>query len=151
VRALVEHLVAGNLWVRELAAGKTIDEVGDTLDRDLLGDDAKAAFRESMEAAVSALDAPGALSQVFHLSFGDVPGSVFAGQRFLDVLVHAWDVATATGQDTGLDPELVSRCYEMAAARRAGLRAGGLFADEVAVPPDADPQTRLLGLLGRRA
>lgn len=39
VRALVNHLVSGNLWAAELAAGGTIEGVGTRLDGDLLGDD----------------------------------------------------------------------------------------------------------------
>ena len=36
VRALVNHIVSGNLWVVELVAGRTIEEVGDRLDGDVL-------------------------------------------------------------------------------------------------------------------
>src|SRR5207245_8971838 len=39
VRELVNHIVSGNFWAGELARGKTIDEVGDRLDGDMLGDD----------------------------------------------------------------------------------------------------------------
>ena len=35
--ALLNHLVAGNLWAAELAAGGTISGVGDRLDGDLPG------------------------------------------------------------------------------------------------------------------
>ena len=33
------------------------------------------------------------------MSYGPVPGSVYAGHRFIDVLIHGWDLAKATGQD----------------------------------------------------
>ena len=39
VRELVNHIVTGNYWAEELASGKTIEEVGDRLDGDVLGDD----------------------------------------------------------------------------------------------------------------
>ena len=42
-RALLHHLVAGNLWAVELAAGGTIDGVGTRLDGDVLGGDPAAA------------------------------------------------------------------------------------------------------------
>ena len=38
-RALVNHLVSGNLWAAELAAGGTIEGAGTRLEGDLLGDD----------------------------------------------------------------------------------------------------------------
>ena len=44
VTALVRHLVYEQLWVPELLAGRTIAEVGDALDGDILGDDPKAAW-----------------------------------------------------------------------------------------------------------
>ena len=44
VRELVNHIVSGNFWAGELARGKTIDEVGDRLDGDILGDDPTAAY-----------------------------------------------------------------------------------------------------------
>ncbi len=39
VRALLNHVVSGNLWVEPLVAGKTIAEVGDRYDGDVVGDD----------------------------------------------------------------------------------------------------------------
>ena len=47
VRGLLNHIVSGNLWVEPLVAGKTIDEVGDRYDGDVLGDDASAAYDAS--------------------------------------------------------------------------------------------------------
>src|SRR5207249_5126323 len=47
------------------------------------------------------------------VSYGPVPGEIYAGHRFIDVLIHGWDLAKATGQDTGLDPELVQVCWEV--------------------------------------
>ena len=32
---------------------------------------------------------------------------------FMDNLIHTWDLATATGQDAALDPELVEACIAM--------------------------------------
>src|SRR5436190_14480668 len=61
VRALVNHIVSGNLWAVELVAGRTIDEVGDRLDGGVLGDDALGAYDKSARAAAAAFEAPGAL------------------------------------------------------------------------------------------
>jgi uncharacterized protein (TIGR03086 family) len=80
-----------------------------------------------------------------------VPGELYAGHRYIDVLIHGWDLAQATGQDTTLDPELVEACWEVVTPQAELLKASGMFGSDVEVPPDADPQTRLLALLGRRA
>jgi uncharacterized protein (TIGR03086 family) len=150
VRALLNHVVAGNLWAGELAAGKTIDEVGDRLDGDVLGDDPSAAYDASAKVAGDAFAAPGALDAPCAVSYGPVPGSVYAGHRFLDVLIHGWDLAVATGQDTSLDPALVDALLEVIEPQVDLLRASGAFGPAVETPPDADAQTRLLATLGRR-
>jgi uncharacterized protein (TIGR03086 family) len=70
---------------------------------------------------------------------------------FMDVLVHTWDLAEATGQDTTLDPVLVEACTSMFLPDMpvAG-RAAGIIGSAVEVGADAPPQDRLLGALGRR-
>ncbi len=104
VRQLVNHIISGNLWAAELAAGGTIAEVGDRFDGDVAGADPVAAYDESAELAAAAFEAPGALDAPCAVSYGPVPGSLYAGHRFVDVLIHGWDVAAATGQDRTLDP-----------------------------------------------
>src|SRR5476651_2023662 len=107
VHELLNHIVSGNYWAAALAAGKSIDDVGDRLDGDTLGDDPAAAYRASAELAAAAFNAPGAMDAPCAVSYGPVPGSVYCGHRVLDVVIHGWDLAKATGQDTTLDPELV--------------------------------------------
>lgn len=107
VRALVNHVVSGNLWAAELATGATIEEVGDRFDADLLGADPVGAYAASAQAAGAAFGRPGALDAPCAVSYGPVPGSVYAGHRFFDVFIHGWDLTAATGQDTRLDPALM--------------------------------------------
>ncbi|MGI5241472.1 TIGR03086 family metal-binding protein [Dactylosporangium sp. CA-139066] len=68
----------------------------------------------------------------------------------LEVLVHTWDLARATGGDETLDPHQVAGTLRAAEPHAAGLLATGAFDPPVAPPPGADPQTRLLCLAGRR-
>jgi uncharacterized protein (TIGR03086 family) len=150
VRALVNHLVSGNWWAAELAAGRSISDVGDRLDGDVLRDDPLNAYDASAAAAAQVFAAPGALDAPCAVSYGPVPGSVYAGHRFIDVLIHGWDIGAATGQDTALDPALVEACWQVVEPQADLLRGSGAFGDEVTVPPDADRQTQLLATLGRR-
>jgi uncharacterized protein (TIGR03086 family) len=147
--ALVNHLVSGNLWAAELAAGGTIEDVGSRLDGDLLGPDPAAAYTESAAAAAAVFRRPGALDAPCAVSYGPVPGSVYAGHRFLDVLVHGWDLAAATGQDYALDPTLMRACQQVIEPQLEAFRNAGALAPPVAVPADASAQTRFLALLGR--
>jgi hypothetical protein len=91
-----------------------------------------------------ALDAPCAVS------YGPVTGSVYAGHRLIDVLIHGWDLATVTEQDphsrtTSSRPAARSREPQIGM-----LRASGAFAGGRPVAPDAGAQARLLTVLGRR-
>ena len=147
VRGLLQHLISGNYWVAPLVAGKTIDEVGDSLDRDFSIEDYDASAKE----ADAAFSGPGAMQKPVAVSYGPVPAEVYAGHRFLDVLVHGWDLAKATGQDATLDPELVDACFEVIAPQMDLLKASGMFGTEVEVADDAGAQTKLLAVLGRRA
>jgi uncharacterized protein (TIGR03086 family) len=80
-----------------------------------------------------------------------VPGSIYCGHRFLDVLIHGWDVARSTGQDTALDPDLVEACWEVVEPQAELLAGSGMFGTSATAPPGADRQTALLALLGRQA
>src|SRR6202158_4861262 len=115
LRALVNHVVSGNWWAAELAAGRTIADVGDRLDGDMLGDDPLGSYDASSAAAAAAFRAPGAMSAPCAVSYGPVPGEIYCGHRFIDVLVHGWDIAAATKQSTRLEPELVDACLAVVA------------------------------------
>jgi len=150
VRMLLNHVVAGNLWAAELGAGNTIEGVGDRLDGDVLKDDPLRAYEASAKVAAATFEAPGAMEAPCAVSYGPVPGSVYCGHRFFDVLIHGWDLAVATSQDSDLDPELVSAADELLRAQADMVRASGMFGADLAVSGDAAPQTRLLAFLGRQ-
>jgi uncharacterized protein (TIGR03086 family) len=147
VHGLLNHLISGNFWVAPLVEGKTIAEVGDALDRDFSLED----YDPSAEEANAAFSSPGAMEKPVAVSYGPVPAEVYAGHRLIDVLIHGWDLAKATGQDTTLDPELVNACFEVIKPQLDLLKASGMFGTEVKVADDADHQTKLLALLGRHA
>jgi len=149
VRTLVNHVVSGNLWAAELAADGTIEEVGDRLDGDVLGPDPVGSYSASAKAAAAAFRAPGALEAPCAVSYGPVPGSVYAGHRFIDVFIHGWDVAVATGQNTVLDADLMQACLQVLEPQLELFRGAGAFAGPLPVPPGATGQTRFLAMLGR--
>jgi uncharacterized protein (TIGR03086 family) len=67
-----------------------------------------------------------------------------------DVLVHTWDLARATGQDETLDPGEVERMLAgLESIPEEVLVSSGHYGPRVAVPDDADPQTRLIAITGR--
>lgn len=152
VRTLVNHLVYEERWTPETFAGRTIEEVGDRFDGDLLGDDPHRAWLSASDEAVTAVGDDGALRRTVHLSFGDFPGDEYAMQLFADHLIHTWDLARAIGGDERLDPELVEACASwFTPAVEQGYRAAGAIGPRIDLADGADAQTTLLARFGRRA
>jgi uncharacterized protein (TIGR03086 family) len=151
VRALVHHLVGELRWMPPLLAGRTIAEVGDALDGDLLGDDPRAAWEAAVREATGAAADPAALERTVHLSYADVPGADYVFEVSADLTIHTWDLARAVGADERLDPGLIELFAPWYAERIEMMRQAGIFAGGLEAPPEADRQTRLLALLGRRS
>ncbi len=149
MRALVNHIVSEDRWVPPLLEGKTIEEVGDAFDGDILGDDPKAEWSDAARAALEAADRDGAMEVTAHLSFGDTPADEYISQVLADHVVHAWDLARGIGVDDELDPELVDFVLDFYAPQVELWRGAGIFGPEIEVSEDADRQTKLLAMVGR--
>ena len=67
----------------------------------------------------------------------------------IDVLVHTWDLARAVAAGAVLDPDLCEMALSSATKNEARYRTSGMFGPPVELPIEADPQSRLLALLGR--
>ena len=147
VRALVNHLVAGNLHFAALVS-ETPRPDGDA---DHLGADPLAAFGRAAAALRAALRQPGVLAGMYTLPAGTVPGAALVQIRIVEHLGHGWDLARATGQPAGFPEDVAERAIVAARAQLATRpqRQGSPFAAEVPVPADAPAIDRLAGFLGR--
>jgi len=150
VRDLVNHIVAEQLWVPDLLAGHTIEEVGDKYDGDQLHDDPTHAWGAASSTARAAWLEPGAGDRTVHLSFGDTDAREYGWQLTTDLAVHGWDLATALGADAGIDDELATAILAYVEPQASAWSGTSAFAAPVPVPDDAGAATRLIGLLGRR-
>jgi uncharacterized protein (TIGR03086 family) len=125
VRDLVNHVVGEDRWTVPLVEGRTIEEVGSSLDGDLLGDDpVRAALNAAMDATKVTADKLPSGGTV-HLSYGEEQLTEYVHQIAADHLIHAWDLAVATGGDSRLDPHLVSEVAAWFAEREDLYRQGG--------------------------
>lgn len=149
VRDLVNHSVSENRWAGDLLAGRTIEDVGERHDGDLVGDDPVAAYEASAEAARVSTEAEDVLERDVHVSFGTITGAQFLTQRWIDLLVHSWDLAVATDQDATLPDDLASAALTIMREQEGAVRESGRFGDAVEVDDDAPAQDRLVALLGR--
>ena len=150
VRALVNHLVYEARWCVPLLEGQTIEQVGDRFEGDLLGDDPAGSYDAALAEASTAVREVD-LDRIVHLSFGDLPASEYLTQLTSDFVVHAWDLARGIGADDRIDPDMATFVYAAAEPMADMLAASGLFGERVQVADDADEQTKLLALFGRRA
>ena len=149
VRDLVNHVAGEDLWTVPLMRGATIADVGDRLDGDLLGDQPQDSARTAADEAVTVVGETLPQHGQVHLSYGDESMDEYIRQLCADHLVHAWDLAAATGGDTHLDPELVAEVAPWFAEREEMYRAGGAIGPHLDAGPD--PQDQLLAGFGRSA
>lgn len=149
VRDLLDHVVDEELWIPPLLAGAPSENIGDRLAHDRLGDDPFAAWRSAADAARTATEPDAALAAEVRLPGGTVSGTDFIWELFADHLIHAWDLARATGGDQRLPHDLVAACSDWFDANEDTWRAEGEIGPAVDVGDDADAQTRLLARFGR--
>ncbi len=148
VRDLVNHVVGEDAWTIPLVQGSTMADVGDSLDGDLLGDEPTAAAMRSADEALAAVAARLPAGGTVQLSYGEEDLGEYLRQLAADHLVHAWDLAAATGGDTALDDELVQEVDTWFTEREDVYRQFGLIAARVDVDSH-DTQSRLLAGAGR--
>jgi uncharacterized protein (TIGR03086 family) len=113
-------------------------------------DDPVAAFHNARDAIQGALDDQATAGQEFQGFFGP---STFeqAVDRFLgpDALMHAWDLAKATGIEPPVDNDEARRVLESYEQMGDAVRSAGVFGPAKPVPADADPMSRLIAFSGR--
>lgn len=150
VRLLVNHVTSEDLWVSPLLAGRTIAEIGDRFDGDVLGESPATAWSKAAWAALDAVKAPNGLDRQVHLSSGPAHATEYVAELSADHLIHSWDLAVGLGIDLILPDHLVAACAEWFTSMEELYRSAGAIGPRVDLPPDADPQTRLLAAFGRK-
>lgn len=144
-RDVVAHLTG---WLSGLLADGAGVELppGPSVDADPVG-----AWVNLVEGVQAVLDDPATEGRVLsNPHFGALP-LADAIDRFytVDVFMHTWDLGRAAGQDVVLDPVLCATLLDGMRGMEAAMRGSGQYGPAVAVPDDADAQTRLLGFIGR--
>lgn len=149
VRELVAHNTRENYWAEQLLAGRTLEEVGDRFEGDILGDRPVENYEDSARRAREAAGRDGVLNRDVHVSFGEIPGAAYVEQRWVDLVVHAWDLAVATEQDPGIPEDLAAEAERLMHEQEGPIRASGLFDGPIDVADDAPAIDRLVAFLGR--
>jgi uncharacterized protein (TIGR03086 family) len=145
VRALINHMVNGNLRFVALVTGQPGPERGE----DGLGDDPLAAFRDSHSQLSAAFGREGVLEQTFPTPFGEGPGAQLVTMRICELTMHTWDLAAATGQPRDLDPELVAFADKAFRARPIPRGGQSPFGPEQPAPEGASAPDQMAAYFGR--
>jgi uncharacterized protein (TIGR03086 family) len=150
---LLDHI--GGLTLAFTAAARKTVIAGATApraDAAQLGEDWRTRIPGDLAALAEAWRDPAAWEGTTTAGGFEMPGSI-AGRVALDELViHAWDLARATGQPYEPDAASVEAGIELVApSAEPGREAerAGMFGPVIPVPDDASPLERLIGLSGR--
>jgi uncharacterized protein (TIGR03086 family) len=143
VQQLIDHMVGGTDYLLAALAGQAPPQRSGRTAAD---------YQRGLDQLHSGLRAPSGLDGMCVSPLGfEWPVAHAVAGTFMDALIHTWDLATATSQDTSLDPELVDACIAMFLPDMPERgRASGLVGPAVTVPDDAPAQDRLLAAMGRR-
>ncbi|MBL7490867.1 TIGR03086 family protein [Frankia sp. AgB1.9] len=123
----------------ELAQGPSVDE------------DPVAAWQVHADAVQALLDDPATTDRKLrHPMVGEHPLAPAVDQFYtVDIFMHTWDLARATGQDDSLDPDLCAVLLAGMEPIEGLLRDSGQYGPRVEVPAGSGAQTRLLAFIGR--
>ena len=148
VRDVVAHTVVVHRRVLTRLYGGEVPDIEPA--PALPGEDLPADLRTVIATVQEAVDDPErARRQVDtiagRMTFADLVGTLLC----VDLLVHTWDVARATGQDERLDAAAVADAMRFLLPRDAELRVPGEFGPRLDAPPGADEQARLIAFSGR--
>lgn len=147
VAALINHIVGGLHFFVAGVKGEPPSEAPDFAAGDYL-----AGFDAASGELVGLFSAEGALEKTYKLPFGEMPGSAFMGLAMTDTFQHGWDLASATGQSTDLEPALAAALLD---ASRKSIQdsfrgpEGAPFGSEQSCPDGASNADRLAAFLGR--
>lgn len=152
VRDLINHVASGaTMFAIAFEQGSVPDEeLGRVMAPDFVGDDYKAAVAEALGRAGAAFSAPGGMDGNVALPFGEMPREAAVGIAVFDVMVHASDIARATGQEVALTDADAEQALALGEAMGIdNFRDGTMFAEAVIVADDAAAWDRLVAYSGR--
>jgi uncharacterized protein (TIGR03086 family) len=152
VGALLRHLVATLRAVEARFTGGAADGLGPPgglPSEDVLGDDYLSAYRDAAQSLLTVIRPPGALDRKYHTPVGELPGSLLAEAAVLDLVVHGWDIAKATGQDTRIDSALAEHALAFAQGFVKDQMRPRVYGHRTNMPDDAPAGDRLLAFVGR--
>jgi uncharacterized protein (TIGR03086 family) len=142
VQELIGHVIKGNLMFIKLITGAEPPAVD-------AANDPAGALSISSKALREAASADGVLQRTFTTPMGERPGAGLITIRVVELSVHGWDLAKATGQSFELPEPVVETCLNALRAMLPEDRDGLPYDAEQTAGPEAGPTQRLAAFAGR--
>jgi uncharacterized protein (TIGR03086 family) len=149
LKALVGHMVYELAWVPDLLAGKTVAEVGDKYEGDLLGKDAAEAWVKYLKTAQEAV-AKAHVETAVHLSYGDVKADRYIREVGGDIIIHGWDVGQAINCSVVFNKKLAQAVFDYISPLEKDYRPTGLIGEHLPTDGSDSLQAKLLAFFGRK-
>jgi uncharacterized protein (TIGR03086 family) len=149
VRALVNHLILWTSYSLERRAH------GESVADELMSADFAAAadfavrYREQLDRALAAWADPAAWERKLDVMGTPMEAADVAAMNLMDMVLHAWDLAVATGQAYALPDDTAQVVARAVEANAELFRQYQGFAEPVVVPPGASALDQALAGSGR--
>jgi len=148
VGQLIDHMVGAQLWGMSSMTGAEQTETGEGASQG----DYQATFQAAAAACNDCFSEDGALEKMVNPGFGEMPGAAMLGLVMTDTFQHAWDLATATGQDNNIAPEMAQALLggaQQSISPNFRSEDGAIFGMEQQAPEGASAAAQLAAFLGR--
>jgi uncharacterized protein (TIGR03086 family) len=139
VRTLMNHMLETQHYFVNSARGENASPPSAQPTADLIGDDPLTSFERTRADVLQTFGQEGVIEKT----------GASLGIAFSDTLLHGWDLAQATGQDSTMPDGLAGAAYETIHGRFTEEQRKNVFKPEIPVAPSASPQKKLLAYTGR--
>jgi uncharacterized protein (TIGR03086 family) len=149
LRTLLNHTILWTSYSAERRAhGESVAE--DLMSKDFTADPGfREDYAKQIKKAVEAWSAPQAWAGTRDVMGSATPAADVGAMLLMEMGLHGWDVARATGQEFNVDDSTASALEDIVRAQAELFRKYQGFADAIEPPPDATAFERALTLSGR--
>jgi len=150
VRALLNHVILWTSYSLERRAhGESV--APELMERDFAAEpDFAADYRAQLDRALAAWADPAVWDRELDVMGSATPAADVGALLIAELVLHGWDLATATGQDYAVSDRAAAAALGAVEANAELFRQYNGFADAVPVAADAPVLDRVLGLSGRK-
>jgi uncharacterized protein (TIGR03086 family) len=149
LRTLLNHTI---LWTAYSAERRALGEKvpDEMMSRDFAAEPGYAAeYAAQLDKAVAAWSDPAIWERDLDVMGSAMPAADVAAMLIMEMVLHGWDVAKASGQDYACRDDVAAAVHQAVAASAEMFRQYQGFAEAVPVPDSASLLDRALALSGR--